>query len=109
MRPERRRRNSLRRALQLSQNDLLAVARSKVETHQRQSMSNEITIAPTNEEIEKLKGHLPVVETALGKLVWCCARDARRHGDWLAAYLVALPTEHECWTDQPPLGEVGDA
>ncbi|MEJ0093373.1 MAG: hypothetical protein WDN46_08040 [Methylocella sp.] len=68
-------------------------------------MSNEITIASTSEEIERLKGHLLVVETALGKLVWCCARDARRHGDWLAAYLVALRTEHECWADQPPLGE----
>ncbi|VFU07903.1 hypothetical protein [Methylocella tundrae] len=67
-------------------------------------MNAEITRSEA-EEIELLKGRILVLETALGKLVWRCARLAPKPAGWLARLRLALGGAQQNWTIAPPLGK----
>lgn len=69
-------------------------------------MTEAINKAPegAQDELEILKGRMLALETALGRLVWRCARAAASPAEWLSTYAAALERARDDWQAAKPFG-----
>ncbi|WP_374309375.1 hypothetical protein [Methylocella sp.] len=66
-------------------------------------MTNESEAPADRDEMERLKGRMLAIETAMGRLVWRCAREAAHPAEWVATYAAALERAKDAWRCDAPL------